>query len=250
MGKIFSLLNKAELFTADRTSKMPRNAKRYHSQHWQNSRRDLPLYSDLGDSLYLRELRSQPQKILQAFYYATLVRELECSNIGEIGGLPFFHTYILSKIFPEKFFLLTDFDTVNLTKFSQIFASRTTMFKEFDARDPDDTTFADCDLIIMHGVDYALTDEELVNLLTKIQLPLIIGTSALAHSHFTPKFVNKRILDILKSPFARLKRTLLDLPSSHGTLRSTEYWERLLKTAGVQYTIEVNETGVYLNINF
>lgn len=252
MNSFFKVLNSAPLFIRDSGVNLSAKQNRYSEADWRTSREEQNLYRGKFTPLdsYLDELSRNSKKIQQAIFYSAMIRKMGVQSIGEIGGLPFFHSYIISRLLPDVRFILTDFDQFNLKRFKNIFGDHNVEFTCFDAKNPNTEVFERCDLLIMQGVDYALTDREIIDLIKSIKRPLIIGTSTLAHTYFSPIYFNTRTYDLFKTPFRKLKRKLLQQSGSHGILRSTAYFSRLLEAYEIDNSIEITTSGVYLKVNF
>lgn len=255
----FNFLNVQPTFTQDPRPKAKGTGGVYSSEEWLESRRGRDSFYE-NPSLYkLRKMHWSKFNGIKSVYELSQIFDFsEINTVGEIGGVPFVHAWTLMELHPETSYVLTDADGQNLLKlevflkehqrnFLDSNSPRSTglKFEKFDLRTDSLEVFSGCDLLMMWGVDYALSDADLEKLFTFCQskeIPLML-------SSMTPMGFLRRLVfwvqrnGIVRKLFRRKKPMSLV-----GYYRTGKYFETLAKKRGVSCSpLMTNKTySIYL----
>jgi hypothetical protein len=247
MKAMFKKLNSEPFFTADiNTVKKGKGV--YDKKEWAHTRK-------LSDNFFLEanELNfricsySELSKFNSAFNLCKNFNFSPFNKLGDIGGYPFFQASVIHDLNQHLQLVLTDYDVESCNRLK--FFPRYSNFKiqNFDAKKDDNSIFNNCDILTMWGVDYALSDEDLLRLFDyikdskKILLLASFNINPILFNYQITK-IAKFILKIIIKVFKLLLKKPTKLWRQHGIGRNENYFNKLSKQANVKIeTIQVDK---------
>jgi hypothetical protein len=174
-SRAFNYFNVQPTFTQDPRPYSTEFGGVYSKEEWLDSRKGKNDFYDSPTLYKLRELHWKKFDGTKAIYdLARIYNFSSMKSIGEIGGIPFVQAWALMEWYPETDFVLTDADGHNLLKLEDFLKVHQVNFRDsakpkagtlriekFDLQFDSLEVFANCDLLMLWGVDYALADSAL-----------------------------------------------------------------------------------------
>lgn len=202
----------------------------YQSSEWSYTRaKNFQFYTNPTDSNYFHMIFQDADKILSTKKLCDKFDFSSVKKIGDIGGLPFSQSWTIHCLYPHLKFTLTDYDEESLNKHLMCLPMSREVcdIMRFDAKKDNLKIFSDCDLLTMWGVDYALADAELLDLLSLIKQEnhtLLLATVNIER-HFL-------FIQFLAELYGRASLRL-GLARDHGKLRRPSYIRALCDISNV-----------------
>ena len=242
-GQFFTYINSAPAYTAGEQTIDGTGV--YSADEWHESRKvNDNLFSHPSDRNFRQSFYKESKKIISV---SKLCEKFDFSNykkLGDIGGAPFYQALVISDFYPNLEMLLTDYDygSCELLKSVSYFSS--IELQPFDAKKDDYNIFNGCDLLTSWGVDYALSDEDILKLFNyiKVENKTLLIASFDVDTNII-RFVTK---SLIKSAMNLMIKKRLINRRVHGVLRNAKYFSELSKIAEVAIeTIQIDSPILY-----
>jgi len=237
LSKFYSYLNLFEIFRQDNKS----DNSIYNEAEWAELRNKTILFNQPTELSYRVSSYQEYNKIAAANALANNYDFANFSVLGDIGGCPFYQARVILDYFPNLSALLTDIDIESCMKLEPIIGLDNIEFIKCDIKMGGFSIFDPCDILTMWGVDYIMSDYELISLFKYVKMNkkvLILATvDCEKNFKYNPKALMAKLLYNLlgNKPFGnRLLR-------SHGFIRTKSYFFKLAILSGAQIKEIQNE---------
>lgn len=158
------MLGKSKVYTADKDA-VGRGSGVYSAQEMSHLRGLHEPFMQARDMRsYRLSMYSDLAKTSSAIEFLKLETLGQFSKLGDIGGSPFFQARVILDAYPHLTATLTDYDEESVSAIADIGIFNGHTLTGLDASAGDFSALNGCDLLTMWGVDFALTDEALVQL--------------------------------------------------------------------------------------
>jgi hypothetical protein len=243
---MFKKFNSENFFTPDiNTVKSGKSV--YDKKEWAHTRKlSEKIFLEANELNFRISSYYNLNKFNSAFNLCKKINFSHFNKLGDIGGYPFFQASVIHDLNQHLQLVLTDYDEESCNSLK--FFPRYSNFKiqNFDAKKDDYSIFNDCDILTMWGVDYALSDEDLLRLFdyierhNKILLLASINIDPILFNYQISK-IAKFILKIIIRVFKLLLKKPTKLWRQHGIGRNENYFRKLSKQANVKIeTVQVD----------
>jgi hypothetical protein len=239
-----SFLGKAPTYTADRRL-VGKHSGMYSEAEWTANRAEIePFMSDRTAHGYRLSLYKD---FLKTEYAVALTDRFDFTpfrRLGDIGGVPFLQARVILDRFPHLSAMLTDYDgeSARVVESLGVFGSDV-RFARLDLEQRDYAVLEGCDVMTMWAVDYAISDEALVDLFAHVARNG--STLLLAALHATiPNIISKH----LKSRIYRLVGEARAGRRFHGWRRSDAYLEKLAARGGCRTSRRIRIGGYSVHV--
>lgn len=254
----FKLLNSEVVYTRNiHSNKKGKGV--FLSDEWANVRRlTFNFFENPNEKNYRLHSYSELEKFTSAFNLCNFFDFSSFSKLGDIGGVPFFQASVIDDLYPHLSFLLTDYDYESCNSFKKFPRFSNHEIQSFNAKKDDYSIFNSCDILTMWGVDYALTDLDLLRLFGYVKKSK--KTLLFSSINIDSILFNFQICKVIKFIFMSMREALKFLLRSpkrisrmHGTLRNQKYFKKLANISGVKLKIIKVESPTFIinlyNIN-
>lgn len=213
----------------------------YHSQNKFRSRQDM---------LHWGEKYGKNVKFIRGKYLAAYLQKLSVKSVLSLGSGECYHEYAIKLVAPEIAVTATDFDPFVVEKVAA-FLPEIDNSEVFDIKEDDFARFqGKYDAILMVGVEYVLSDDEMVDFFKRVAM---VGANhiIMISSFITSSQVLKYIILLRLSQLKRFLLAQKVAPPSgrfHGWTRSKGEFVKLTRMAGTVELAKIT-TGTNRSVN-
>ena len=224
LGNFFKFLYKYPLYTDDKFTRA-RGRGYYTQDDWGMTRKKNDIFfSDPNLENYQKSI--EERKVEATNYLISNYNFSDYNHLCDLGGAPFYQAIEILKKFPSLKATLTDYDTKSMSSIKELNIFKKYKLIEFDIQKQNIKELGKADIYTMWGVDFGLSDQDLIILIDSIVSiggHLIIASvqSRTAGLNFFKYFLINRIYNPIKC-FLRGYRRI-------GFARSTKYFTKLTK---------------------
>lgn len=241
-SNFFKKCNLFESITYDNLTVNKKKKGVYSGNEWSQTRKiNDYMHSSPSELNYRKYSYPQYKKIASAY---ALLHKYDFSKhkiLGDLGGYPFFQFSVIRDFFPNLKGVLTDFDKVSIENIKNMKRFKNSKVSFFDIKSRKFEIFDDCDLLMMWAVDYALNDNDLIELfkyVVKNKIVLLVASNNVEKKSFINKrviknFIPNNLYNFIKK-FIFQKKVLKS--RVHGYLRTKNYFKNLCKISGAKFS--------------